>query len=124
MSAEIVSESGRLAGAGIVSAVTLELFGLPGTPIVWGLIGGFLGTGWAKPASVLMSIGTYLSASLVSALAGHTLAGYYFAGSPAASSFFSATIGIFFHPILSAVVDRVPAAFDMLLTALGKRGAP
>lgn len=124
MSAEIVSENGRLAGVGIVSAITLELLGLPIQPIVWGLIGGFLGTGWAKPAGVLMSIGTYLMASFVSALAGYTLAGYYFAGSPAASNTFAAVISVFFHPILSAIADRAPAFFDVILTALGKRGAP
>lgn len=124
MSAEIVSESGRLAGFGLVSAVTLELFGLPFTPIIWGLIGGFLGTGWAKPAGPIASVGVYLCASLISALAGNALAAYYAAGNATAGNVCAAVIGVFFHPILSAVASRIPALVDGLLGMLGKRGAP
>lgn len=116
-----MSEAGRLAGVGLVSAFTLDLLGLPVQPIVWGLIGGFLGAGWARPAGKLASVAVYLSASLISALGGHALAGFE-GWSPSVANALSAGISIFFHPILAAVVQRVPAAFDVLLAMLGRKG--
>lgn len=117
-----MSEAGRLAGVGMVSAFTLELFGLPVQPIVWGLIGGFLGAGWAKPAGKLSSVLVYLSASLTSALAGHAIASFEGWG-PSVANGLAAGISIFFHPILAAIVQRVPAFFDVLLNALGRKGS-
>lgn len=107
----------------MVSAFTLDLFGLPIQPIVWGLIGGFLGAGWARPTGKLMGVGVYLAASLISALGGHALASFY-AWTPTVGNSVSSALAIFFHPILAAAALRIPAAFDTLLAALGRKGQP
>lgn len=113
-----------LVGVGLVSAFTLELFGLPIQPIIWGLIGGFLGLGWAKPAGRLVSAGVYLCASLVSALIGHALAGHYFDGAHAASNALAAFVALIFHPALSTIVTKLPAVADAFITAISSRGKP
>lgn len=113
-----------LGGIGLASAVTLALLGVPLQPIIWGLIGGFLGAGFAKPSGWLVSAATYLSASLLSSLAGHSISAQFFGGNGLVGSAFSAGIAVLFHPLLSAAVQRMPALLDWALSILPRRGQP
>ncbi|NBW08275.1 MAG: hypothetical protein EBR82_09630 [Caulobacteraceae bacterium] len=116
-----------LAGVGLASAAVLEIFGVPLQPIVWGLIGSVLGAGWAPAAKRWWgAIGVYLSASLISALAGHFTAAQWLGASPLAGNAIAAAIAIFFHPLLAAGAQRAPAFLDWLgsLLPFGRRGNP
>lgn len=124
MNAEVIGEGGRLAGVGIASAITLEFLGLPIQPIVWALIGGVIGSGWAKPTGPVRAALTYLAASLLSAIIGSAIAAQYWLGASLAVNVWAAWVAVIFHPSLAAMIERVPAAFDVLLAALGKRNAP
>lgn len=115
---DVVSERGAIAGAGLLSTIALEFFGLPLRPIVWGLIGGFLGTGFTKTTSVLRGIGIYLCASLLSAAIGHMLAVRYADGSPEVADVLSGLMGFSFHPVMSALASKVPEIVSGVVTAV------
>lgn len=114
-----------LAGVGLASAAVMEIFGVPLQPIVWGLIGSVLGAGWA-PASKRWwgAIGVYLSASLISALIGHFTAAQWLSASPLAGNAIAVGVAIWFHPLLAAGAQKVPAFLDGLLGLIGGKGQP
>lgn len=115
----------RMAGIGIISAFTMELFGLPVQPIIWGLIGGFLGMGFAKPASFLRASGTYISASFISALIGSAISARWFEASAIVGNAVATVTAVGFHPLLALIIDRLPMIFDLLAAVRGgKREQP
>ena len=121
------SELGYVAGVGIFSAFTLDLFGLPAQPIVYAFMGGFIGV-WLyspqteKPLPKWVVALMYVCASMISAAIGHGVAtaeGW----SSTFGNVSSATLAIFFHLILAAGAQRiVPAIVDRVLSFLGKVG--
>lgn len=114
----------KFAGVGVIATVVLDFFGIPLKPIVWALVGGFLGSGFAKPTGFVKSVGVYLSASLLSALFGHTVAQHYFPDSDAISSTLSALCSLMFHPALAVFIEKLPMIFDAIVGALGRKGTP
>ena len=122
MTAPVSTEA--LGGIGIVSAATLALFGVPLQPIIWAFIGGFLGSGFAKPAGWLVTVGSYLSASLLSALCGHSLAAYWFNASPTIGNGLAALTAVFFHPLLTGISARLPALLDIAQAIFSRKGQP
>ena len=114
----------RMAGIGVVSAITMELFGLPVQPIIWGLIGGFLGMGFAKPATFWRAAGTYVSASFISALIGSAVSSRWVDGSAIASNAIATVTAVGFHPLLALVIDRLPMIFDIFVARGGKKEQP
>lgn len=114
----------RMAGIGVVSAITMELFGLPVQPIIWGLIGGFLGMGFAKPASFWRAAGTYVSASFISALVGSAISSKWFDASPIIGNAIATVTAVGFHPLLALIIDRLPMIFDLFAARSGKREQP
>lgn len=123
MSAHLNAES--YAGIGIASAAVLELLGIPLQPVVWALIGGVIGAGWApQQTRWWASVGVYVSSSLISALVGHATAAQLSGGSMLVGNAIATGVAIFFHPLLAAGAQRVPAFIDGLLSLIGRKGSP
>ncbi len=112
-----------MVSVGIMSAMTMDLLGLPIQPIVWGLIGGLLGMGFAKKANFFVAAGVYVAASLTSALFGYSTA-QAFGWSNTLGNGLSALVSIGFHPLLASFIAKVPEIFNAILGALAKRGQP
>lgn len=121
MSVDIIPSS-KFAGAGLVATMVMDTLGIPLKPVVWALVGGFLGSGFAKPTGFVKSVGVYLCASLLSALFGHTVANYYYPDSDAVSSTLSALCSLMFHPALAVFIEKLPMIFDAVIGALGRKG--
>lgn len=114
----------RMIGVGVVSAYTMELIGLPVQPIIWGLLGGFVGMGFAKPATFLRAAGVYLAASFISALLGTSISAKWFDALPWVGNTFAALMAVGFHPLLALVIERLPAIFDLFFARGSKREQP
>lgn len=121
MSAPVNPEA--IGGVGVLSAMVLAVFGVPLQPIIWALVGGFFGAGLAKPSSMLVAVGSYLSASLLSALIGHGVA-TSMGWPPIAANLGSALMAVGFHPALTWFIQKVPQILDWLLSLLPARGQP
>jgi hypothetical protein len=111
-----------LAGVGGLSAGVLELLGIPLQPIVYGLIGGVIGAGLAKPARWYIAIPVYLASSIIAAQFGFTAAEVYANGGASAANAFSAGIALVFHPALAAIAGGIPALRDKLISLIGAGG--
>jgi len=123
MSAPPVTVEGWV-GIGIASAAVLDVFGIPLQPIVWALIGGVLGAGFAPPARWWLSAAVYVSASMISALIGHAVSAQWVGGSALAGNAIATIVAIFFHPLLAAGAQKVPEFVSGLLGLIGRRGQP
>ena len=78
----------------------------------------------AKPSGLLLSAVTYIMASLLSALAGYTIAAHFFSGSSLIGNAMSATVAVFFHLLLSASVKRAPEFIVLSIEVVEFRDSP
>lgn len=109
MKAEATLRGSEYAGIGAASAITLDLLGVPLQPIVWGLIGGFVGAGFAPQMPLWRALLMYAASSLLSAEAGTAVAAHWFNSVQLYANAGAAILAILFHPLLAGVVAAVPA---------------
>lgn len=117
MSAAVI-EKASFAGVGIFSAFAMEFFGMPLQPIVWALIGGFLGMAFAKKQGFVGAAAAYIAASFISALLGHWAATKLDATNLTGNAF-AALMSVGFHPAMAAFIAKVPEITTKGLAALG-----
>ena len=119
MKAEATLKGIEYAGVGAASALTLDLLGVPLQPIIWGLIGGVVGAGFAPRMGAWRATAMYLAAALLSAEAGTAASVQWFNGAQAYANGASAVLAVLFHPILAGVVAMVPAVIQSFAARFG-----
>ena len=91
------TEPAQTLGVAGASALTMELLGLPLQPIVWGLIGSFVGAQWAPAMTGNRALFLYPAAALVSALLGQWAAHQWFADDRIVANGGAAILAVVFH---------------------------
>lgn len=97
--------------SGLVSALLLAL-GLSGQLIVWAMIGCVIGATWAPPTSRFRARALFLCSTLACAKVGAAAAEHWYSGTQQAAGGICVLLGIFFHPLLAAVIKRLPALLE------------
>lgn len=109
------------AGAG---AVVLSTLGLDAAALFWSLVGGSLGMSFAAATTRSRAIVVFAAVVLVCSLAGAWLAQRYLGGEALSRNFFACALAIVFHPLLNALITRLPAAIDGAMRKFGIGGQP
>jgi hypothetical protein len=104
-----VEAAAQVAGVGAASALTMELLGLPIAPIIWGLIGGVVGSSWAPAMPAWRTAVLYPASALVAAMLAQWAAHQWFNDDRIAVNGGAALLAVLFHPIMAALVQSVPA---------------
>lgn len=118
------TEPAQTLGVAGASALTMELLGLPLQPIVWGLIGSFVGAQWAPAMTGRRALFLYPAAALVSALLGHLAAHQWFSDSRVIANGGAALLAVVFHPLMASVVALVPNLVQKVVARVtGEKGA-
>jgi hypothetical protein len=100
--------------SGTAGAVLVGL-GLSWPVLIWGSVGCIVGLSWAPATGRWRALSLFGAASLLSAKAGTMGAVLWFAASPEYAQGMSAGVGMVFHPLLSAVVAKIPEAVSRRL---------
>lgn len=107
------------AGAG---AALLAQLGIEPAPLFWAVVGGSLGVSFAAAATRWRVASVFVAVVLTCSLFGTWLAHRYIGGEALSRNTFACVLAIFFHPLLSAAVTRVPAVVDGLMRKFGIGG--
>lgn len=119
MKADPITTGVHLAGVGAVSAVTLDLLGVPLQPIIWSMFGGAVGSGFAPASGRIRAVVVYLASSLICSLLGHSAAVNYANGSILLADVAAACLAMIFHPGLALIVSSLPALLKFALEKVG-----
>lgn len=104
-----------LAGAG---AAVLSFTGLQGPPLFWALVGACIGMSFAATSSSRKRMYlVFVCSVLICALVGVWISDYYFK-TEMSKNVTACIAAILFHPILNAVVAKVPALLDTIVSKL------
>ena len=101
---------GTIAGSlasGLMGA--LVALGIPWPMLAWGVIGSIIGLSWAPESGRIRSLMLFLCSGLCAAKFGVALSVWMFSGHPDIAGAISCGLGILMHPLLSAVVENIPA---------------
>ena len=105
---------GAALGAGLMAALGIEP-----APLFGSLVGACLGLSFASPTGRARAVVVFTSVVLCCSLFGSWLAVRYLGGDMPSRTVAACALGIWFHPVLNAAIDRLPRAFDALLKRLG-----
>ena len=120
--AEPVSPAASAVAAGVSSGLLGALFvplGLTWPLVLWASLGCVVGLSWAPKVGRLRAASLFGAAALLSALFGKIGAAHFGGGIDLAQGL-AAVLGIVFHPLLTAVVDKLPGAVASVIP----RGSP
>lgn len=116
---EPVTAAMQFAGIGTISALTVELMGVPLPPVFCAMAGALLGSGAIHDVSIIRAVGLYLAAVIGSALLGHAAASHFLAGAAWAANVLSFLIGAFFFPGLEIVAANLKLIVARVLARIG-----
>jgi hypothetical protein len=97
--------------AGVV-ACTTALVGLHPHALLFAFIGATIGLSFAPVTSKWRAASLFVAVVLGAALLGSWAAAEWSAGSKLAQSGYALVIATLFHPLLTAVVEKLPAVLD------------
>lgn len=103
-----------VAGAAVAGtgAALLSSLGLEPAPLFWALVGSSIGMTFAAATSRVRAMVVFVAVVLVCSLFGAWLAQHVFAGEALSRNAIACGLALIFHPMLNAVVTRIPAAVD------------
>lgn len=96
----------------------MAAFGVETQTLVAALVGGTIGVSLAPPTSRVRAVFLFFAVVLACATFGTFLSDQFFSSSRIARNFCATSMGILFHPLLSAAIAGVPVAFTALLTSI------
>jgi hypothetical protein len=97
------------AGAG---AAFLSSLGLEGQPLFWALVGATLGMSFAAASSKPRAAIVFSCVVLVCSLFGAWLSVKFTSGEQISRNAFACVLAIVFHPLLNALITKLPAIID------------
>jgi len=115
--AEFTAASAAAVGVG-VGAAALNAIGLEPAHLVPSFFACLVGAGFAPEMSRLRHALVFVSAVVLSAIGGRFAAMRWLDGSLLSAALCTAAVGIFFHPLIAAVMKVIPQLRDR---ALGTR---
>lgn len=96
------------AAAAGLGAATLAIIGVEPQALLWGAVGAFMGMTFAAPAGRMRAALTFLAVVLACAELGTWAALKWFDALPVARNGSALTLGVLFHPLLAALVAKLP----------------
>ena len=114
---EALNSSAATTGGALVSGVIaalLSVLGVEAGALFWALIGSILGVSFAVSTSRARAAIVFIAVTLSCSLFGTWIAAKWFGGEATARNVMSCALAIFFHPLLAAAVQRIPAILDAL----------
>ncbi len=105
-------QEATLATAAGLSAIVVATIGVHPQVVMWGMVGSVVGASFAPPASRWRAVAVFVATTLACALFGEWLAAVYLGGSKLASNGAACALAILFHPLLTIIVQRLPALAD------------
>jgi hypothetical protein len=97
------------AGAG---AAFLSSLGLEGQPLFWALVGATLGMSFAAASSKPRAAVVFSCVVLVCSLFGAWLSVKFTSGEQISRNAFACVLAIVFHPLLNALITKLPEVID------------
>ena len=116
--------SGVGAAAAGAGAVVLSTLGLDAAALFWSLVGASLGMSFAAATTRRRAIVVFAAVVLVCSLFGAFIAQRWSGGEALARNAYACILAIAFHPLLNALITRLPAAIDGAMRKLGIGGQP
>lgn len=108
-------------GAG---ATILSSLGLEPAPLFWALIGATLGITFAAATTRVRAGVVFVGVVLSCSLFGAWLAQRYMGGEQISRNAFACVLALFFHPLVSLALTKMPALWDAVVNRLvGSPGA-
>lgn len=102
------TSAGLLAlASGIAGAMMLSL-GITWALLIWSALGCIVGVTWAPVTSRSRAIILFIASAMLSAKGGAVSATIWFNGGMEQAQGIAAGLGIFFHPVLSVIVNELP----------------
>jgi|GEM_PF-3875288 len=98
------------AGAALLTALGLE----PG-PLFWSLVGATLGLTFAAAMSRPRAVVVFAAVVLSCSLFGAWLAQRYFGGEQLSRNAMACGLAMFFHPLVSLALTKLPALWDAIV---------
>lgn len=92
-----------------IAAALLADVGLTWAAVVWGMCGCIVGATYSPPAGRWRAYAVFGASCLLSAKAGVITAIVWWGRSADAAGAAAAVAGVFFHPAVATVADRLPA---------------
>lgn len=120
--AEITTSTAGLVAAG-TGATVLSSFGLEPGPLFWALVGATLGLTFAASMSRPRALVVFGAVVLSSSLFGAWIAHRYFGGEQLSRNAMACGLGLFFHPLVSLALTKMPALWDAFVVRLVGPGA-
>lgn len=102
-----------------VGAVTTAVLGLDPQSLTYAAIGCGIGSIFAPQNGRTRAILLFGCVMCACAVLGSWAAAQWFGGLPLARNGLSLALGIAFHPLLGAIIARIPSTFDAVLAKLG-----
>jgi len=105
-------------GTGI-GAIVLSTLGVEPHTLLYGAVGATLGAGMAAQMGRVKQIFVFTAVTMLSASFGTAIcaaAGY---DSPSVRNAISGALGLFFHPLLSAIVSGIPQMISAAISRIG-----
>lgn len=100
-------------GAG---ATILTALGLEPAPMFWALIGATLGITFAAATTRVRAGIVFIGVVLSCSLFGAWLAQRYMGGEAISRNAFACVLALFFHPLVSLALTKLPALWDAVVT--------
>lgn len=94
--------------AGVASAILVSL-GITWPLVCWAMIGCIVGVSFAPKTGRLRAFLLFIASCLLSAKGGAALQELWYPTHANAGTAIAAALGVFFHPLLTAIVARLPA---------------
>lgn len=97
-----------------ISALIVSILGVEPQVIVWGMVGATIGASFAPPSSRLRAIAVFIAVSLACSALGKWGAVFAFEGSATARNGLACIMAVFFHPMTTIAVQRLPDLLDRI----------
>lgn len=91
------------------ASAALASLGLSYVDLTWAVVGSIVGVSFAPPTSRVRAILLFAASVLMSAKLGVTTIEFWLPAHPDFEGAASAAIGVCFHPLMAALVARVPS---------------
>lgn len=126
MAPEPASTTASAAGAAAAGAgaLVLSTLGLDAAALFWSLVGASLGMSFAAATTRGRAVVVFSAVVLVCSLFGAFIAQRWAGGEALARNAGACLLAIAFHPLLNALITRLPAAIDGAMRKLGIGGQP
>lgn len=109
--------------AGTAGLAVLTSLGLEPAPLFWALVGASMGITFAPAATRLRASVVFVGVVLCSSLIGAWLAQRYMGGEPLSRNAFACVLAMFFHPLVSLALTKLPALWDAVVVRMVGPGA-